>query len=117
MLRYSDHHAQVHQPYQVPLSSHSNISRKNNFLEISKKHRQTLLSFDFIVERITNLFSGITNKDIHLILVVNSFTYAMHTKNLRKDYKGLYPCHDSYGVISTDYDDALFSVKAVVSKA
>jgi hypothetical protein len=30
---------------------------------------------------------------------------------------GFIPCHNSYGVISTDRDGALFSVKVVVSKA
>jgi hypothetical protein len=37
--------------------------------------------------------------------------------NFRKDNLGFIPCHISYGVISTDLDSALFSVKAVVSKA
>jgi hypothetical protein len=30
---------------------------------------------------------------------------------------GFIPCHNSYGVISTDHDGALFSVKVAVSKA
>ena len=49
--RYSDHHAQVHKPYQVPLSSHSNTSLETIYW-----------------------------KYIHPILVVNLFTYATHTK-------------------------------------
>jgi hypothetical protein len=35
----------------------------------------------------------------------------------RKDNFGFIPCHNSYGVISTDHDGALFSVKEVVPKA
>jgi hypothetical protein len=45
------------------------------------------------------------------------FTYSLHTKILEKYNLGFIPCLNSYGVISTDNDDALFSVKAVVSKA
>jgi hypothetical protein len=35
----------------------------------------------------------------------------------RKDNLGFIPYHNSYGVISTDYDGARFGVKAVVSKS
>jgi hypothetical protein len=30
---------------------------------------------------------------------------------------GIIPCHNSYDVISTDHDGALFGVKAIVPKA
>ena len=77
MLRYSDHYAQVHKPHQVLLSSHSNTSLENNFLEIRNIDKHFCLR---LVGRIPNQFSGITNKDIYPTLVVNLFTYAMHTK-------------------------------------
>ena len=35
-------------------------------------------------------------------------------QNLRTENMGSIPSHNSYGVISTDYDGALFSVKAVL---
>lgn len=56
------------------------IFREKQFLGNKQETSTNTFVFDFIVERIPNLFSGITNKDIHPILVVNSFTYAMHTK-------------------------------------
>ena len=52
--------------------------------------------------------------------IINGFIWvaslAKH-QNLRNDNLGFTPNHNSYGVISMDHDDALFSVKAVVSKA
>ena len=53
----------------------------------------------------------------HLTLVVNILLIPSIPKNLRKDNLGFIPNHDLYGVISTDHDGALFSVKAVVTKA
>jgi hypothetical protein len=38
-----------------------------------------------------------------------------HPQILRNDRLGFFPLHKSYGVISTDLDGALFSVKVAVS--
>ena len=53
---------------------------------------------------------------VHPTLVANIF--LMHSiQCLRKDNLGFTPNRNLHGVISTDQDGALFSVKAVVSKA
>ena len=60
---------------------------------------------------------GITYKDIYPILVCKLIYLCFAYQNLRKNFEGPYPCHNSYGVISADHDDALFSVRTVVSEA
>src|SRR3954467_3383976 len=45
------------------------------------------------------------------------FTYASHPQILRYDKSGLFPCQISDGVVSIDFDEALFKVWAAVSKA
>ena len=54
----------------------------------------------------------------HPTLVVNILLMpSIPNFFLRKDNLGFIPNHDLYGVISTDHDGAIFSVKAVVAKA
>jgi hypothetical protein len=45
----------------------------------------------------------------------NFFTYASHPQILRNDNLGFLPCHNSYGVVSTDLDVALLRMNATVS--
>jgi hypothetical protein len=40
-----------------------------------------------------------------------------HPQIFRKDKLGVFPVHISYGVLTTDLDGTLFSVKAAVSRA
>jgi len=56
-------------------------------------------------------------RSIYPILVANNLHICLAYQNLRKNNLGFIPCHNAYGVDSTDYDGALFSVKAIVSKA
>ena len=44
------------------------------------------------------------------------FYMCLAHQNFRKDNLAFAPYHNTYGVDSTDYDGALFSVKAIVSK-
>ena len=44
-------------------------------------------------------------------------TNASQHQILRKDKMGVFPVHISYGVLTTNYDGTLLSVKAVVSRA
>jgi len=44
-------------------------------------------------------------------------TNASQPQIFRKDKLGDLPVHISYGVLSTDFDGTLFSVKAAVSRA
>ena len=44
-------------------------------------------------------------------------TYASQPQIFRKDKLGVLPVHISYGVLSTDFDGTLFSVKPAVSRA
>jgi hypothetical protein len=95
--------------------SKNSFSRNMSFLAIN-----TLPSF-FRVEGIPSGYSGITYKDTLIwvgnLLGCKRFTLTSHPEILRNDKLGFYPFHNSYGVVSTDLDHALFSVKAVVSKA
>ena len=44
-------------------------------------------------------------------------TNTSHPQIFRKDKLGVFPVHMSYGVLTTDLDGTLLSVKAVVSRA
>ena len=60
--------------YCPPTYTRNSFSRNKPIL--ATKH----FAFDLSVEEIPSIFFGITYKDIHPILVVNLFTYALHTK-------------------------------------
>src|SRR3954466_4257526 len=45
------------------------------------------------------------------------FPMASHPQTLRNYNLGFFPNHNSYGVVSTDFDGALFKVNAAVSNA
>jgi hypothetical protein len=51
------------------------------------------------------------------LLGYNFFTYASQPQTLSNDNLGFFPCHSSYGVVSTDLDDALLRMNAAVSNA
>ena len=44
-------------------------------------------------------------------------TNASQPKNSRKDKLGVFLVHISYGILTTNFDGTLLSMKAVVSKA
>ena len=60
--------------YCPPTHTRNSFSRNKPLL--ATKH----FAFGLSVEEIPSIFFGITYKDIHPILVVNLFTYALHTK-------------------------------------
>jgi hypothetical protein len=47
----------------------------------------------------------------------NFFTYASQPQTLRNYTLGFLPCHNSYGVVSTDLEGALLRMNATVSNA
>src|SRR3954466_400992 len=47
----------------------------------------------------------------------NFFTKESQPQTFRNDSLGFFPNHNSYGVVSTDFDGALFKVNAAVSRA
>jgi hypothetical protein len=60
---------------------------------------------------------------MHFFALVSSLSdykfliYASHAQTLRNDNLGFLPCHNSYGVVSTDLDGSLLRMNATVSKA
>jgi hypothetical protein len=77
----------------------------------SKKH-----SCHWCSGGIPNVYFGINYKDV-LIQLVSNILHMPSNQNSRKGNLGFISCHNSYGIISSDHDGALFSVKVVVPKA
>ena len=58
----------------------------------------------------------LSNLDVSLSNI-SHLTNASQPQIFRKDKLGLFPVHISCGVLSTDFDGTLLSVKAAVSRA
>ena len=75
-----------------------------------------------MVERISYSVFGITYKAALVCFraeFVRRYTFykSITTPNFQDDILGFLPFQILYGVISTDFDGALFKVKAVISNA
>ena len=75
-----------------------------------------------MVEGIPNGFFRVSYEDALLcfgfeLIRLKPLDISVHPQTLRNDSLGFLPNHNSYGVVSTDLDGALFKVNAAVSNA